>query len=96
MNQKISKSQIIAEIAEEQGKTKTAVKEAIDAFIDKIEDAVAAGDSVTIQGFGRLYSRPAQGRSFRKINSNEVINVGPRVLPKTKFSKKFIEKVKGE
>lgn len=95
MDQKVSKSQLIEEIANEQEVSRMFTKEIIDLFMEKIEEAVVNGDSVTLQGFGRIYSRETRGRAFRKINSEDFIDVGSRVLPKIKFSKKFVERVKG-
>lgn len=93
---KFSKSDLVNMVAEETGLTKKDVKRTVDTLFEKIGDIVAAGDSVTIQGFCRFFSKEAQARSFRKINSDEIVEVGVRSLPKAKFSKVFVDKVKGE
>jgi DNA-binding protein HU-beta len=94
MVNKVSKSDLIDYLAESTGLSKKATKTVVDRLFDKIETTLVAGDAVTIQGFGRLFTREAKGRSFKKINSDEVINVDARSLPKIKFSKKFVERVK--
>lgn len=91
---KYSKSDLVNMVAEETGHTKKAVKEVVDTLFDKMGDIVSGGDSVTIQGFARFFTKEAQARQFRKIHSNEILEVGPRPLPKTKFSKQFVDRVK--
>lgn len=91
---KLSKSDLITMVADETGQSKKDVKNVVDTLFVKIEAAIANGDAVTLQGFGRFYTREAKARVFRKINSTDIVNVGPRQLPKAKFSKKFIERVK--
>lgn len=91
---KISKSDLINGVAEKTGQSKKVTKGVVDMLFNDIQDAIVNGDVVTIQGFGRFYTRQAQGRFFKKINSTDIINVGPRSLPKTKFSKKLVERVK--
>jgi len=91
---RLTKTDLIAATAEENGDSKKSVKKTIDTFLEKLTEAVAAGDIVTLQNLGRIFSKEAKPRSFRKIHSDEVIEVGFRNLPKIKFSKKFTTRVK--
>jgi nucleoid DNA-binding protein len=90
-----SKSDLIARAAEATGASRKVVKSVVDTIFNDISNIVAAGGTVTIQGFARFFSKTAQPRSFRKINSGDIVEVGERDLPKTKFSKKFVERIKG-
>ncbi len=91
---KYSKSDLVDIIADETGQSKRSVKVVVDTLFDKIGDLVSDGNSVTIQGFARFFTKEAKPRQFRKIHTDEVIQVEARELPKTKFSKKFVERVK--
>lgn len=92
---KYSKSDLIIQVAERTGMSKKDTKRVVDAIFDDISDIVATGGVVTIQGFARFFTKEAQPRQFRKIHSDEIVDVGTRDLPKTKFSKRFVERVKG-
>ena len=91
---RLTKTDLIAMVAEENGDNKKNVKKNIDSFFEKMISAIARGDIVTLQNLGRFFSKEAKPRSFRKINSDETIEVGFRDLPKVKFSKKFTSRVK--
>lgn len=91
---KFSKSDIIQMVVDETGKPKKEVKEITDTVFDKISEVMTDGGVVTIQGFARFFVKEAQPRQFRKINTEEVVEVGRRNLPKAKFSKNFTNKVK--
>lgn len=95
MDQKILKSQLITEISTENNLTAAEVKLVVDALINKIKYHVCEGDIVTLHGYGRIYAKLSKCRAFRKINSPDWVYLPQRILPKTKFSKKFIERVKG-
>lgn len=92
---KYSKSDIIMRVAEKTGNSKRNVKAIVDSTFNEIADIVADGGTVTIQGFARFFTKKAQPRSFRKINSGDIVEVGVRELPKTKFSKTLVNRVKG-
>lgn len=92
---KYSKSDLVAMVADETGESKRNVKVIVDTLFEKMGELVSNGDSVTIQGFARFFTKEAKPRQFRKIHTDEVVQVGARELPKTKFSKKFVDQVKG-
>jgi DNA-binding protein HU-beta len=75
---RFSKSDLIAMVVEETELSKKDVKVVVDSLFEKIEDTIADGGVVTIQGFGRFFVKEAKARSFKKIHSDEVIEVGER------------------
>lgn len=89
-----SKSDLVDMVSDETGQSKRSVKVVVDSLFDKMGDLVSEGNSVTIQGFARFFTKEAKPRQFRKIHTDEVIQVAARDLPKTKFSKKFVDRVK--
>lgn len=91
---KISKSDIISSVAEESNLPKKVVKTVVDSTFQKISELMADGETITIQGFARFYLKEAQPRTFKKINSDETIEVGARQLPKARFSKAMIRDMK--
>jgi len=91
---KYSKADLVNLVSEEVGLSKRSVKEVVDSLFDTMSDIVSSGDSITIQGFARFYSKTAKERQFRKIHTDEIIRVDERQLPKAKFSKKLVERVK--
>ena len=93
-NNRYSKSDLIEEIAGELELSKKDVKAVVDNVFTKIEGIISTGGAVTIQGFGRFFVKEAKARSFKKIHSDEIVEVGARSLPKTKFSKRFTEKIR--
>jgi nucleoid DNA-binding protein len=91
---KYSKSDLINVVTDKTGYAKKEVKNVVDTLFTEIADVVADGGVVTIQGFARFFTKEAQPRSFRKIHSDEIVQVGARQLPKTKFSRNLTNRVK--
>ena len=95
---KYSKSDLIALLIQKESLatlTKKEVKTVVDELFSSIEGIVVDGGAVTIQGLGRFFTREAKAKSFKKITTGEIVAVGERTLPKMKFSKSLVNKVKG-
>ena len=91
---KFSKSDLINIIAENLGFTKKDVRAVVNTLFDTISDIIVEGNVITIQKFGRFFVRDAKPRSFKKVNTQEIIEVGERKLPKMRFSKELVSRVK--
>ena len=61
----VSKGQLIDDLAEVQGITKVAAAANIDAILNLIRGAAAAGDKVIIQGFGTFEMKTRAARTGR-------------------------------
>ena len=59
----MNKKELISEVAGRTGLTKINAAAAVDAVFEAIGDAVAAGDKVTVAGFGSFSSRVRQERA---------------------------------
>ena len=91
---KFSKSDLVERSAARTGLSKKLTKHVIDDVFGDMADIIADGGTITIQGLFRLYIKEAQPRTFRKINTGELMEVGERNLPKAKYSKNLISKIK--
>lgn len=74
--------------------SKKNVRAIVDTTFNSLKACLSEGTPVTIQGFGRFETREAKPRTFKKINSDEIVEVSARNLPKVKFSKKLVESIK--
>jgi len=95
---KLSKSDLINTLTADEelsGLTKKEIKMVVDKVFLILGAVIVAGGVATIQGFGRLFTRVAKAKSFKKIISGEIVEVGERNLPKMKFSKSLVNRVKG-
>jgi len=75
MAKPMTKTQLVAALAEKMDADKKAAGVALDAMCDLITSEVSAGGSVTLPGVGKIYCRerpermvrnPATGESFKK------------------------------
>jgi len=75
MAKPLTKTQLVAALAEEMGANKKAATAALDAITNVITKEVSAGGAVTLPGVGKIYCRerpermvrnPATGDQFKK------------------------------
>jgi len=80
-NKPMTKTQLVAALAEKMEADKKTAGTALDAIIDIITDEVSAGGAVTLPGVGKIYCRerpermvrnPATGERFQKEADKQV------------------------
>jgi DNA-binding protein HU-beta len=80
-NKPMTKTQLVAALAEKMEADKKTAGTALDAIIDIITDEVSAGGAVTLPGVGKIYCRerpermvrnPATGEQFQKEADKQV------------------------
>ena len=71
----MNKTELIEAIAVRTGLTKADVKKALEGFIAAIEDALSAGDRVSILGFGSWYVLPRAARVGRNPKTGKEIQI---------------------
>lgn len=80
-NKPMTKTQLVAALAEKMDADKKTAGTALDAIIDIITDEVSAGGAVTLPGVGKIYCRerpermvrnPATGEQFQKEADKQV------------------------
>lgn len=75
----MNKSELIEKMAEAAGLPKATAAKALDAFTQSIEDALNAGDSVTIVGFGSFSVRERRERTVTNPKTKQ-----KQLVPATK------------
>lgn len=71
----MKKTQLIEKAAQASGLTKKDTALALDAILDAIGEAVAAGESVQIPGFGTWNVKVQKARTGRNPKTNEPIEI---------------------
>lgn len=90
----ITKKQIVDMVAENTTLSKKDVKMIIEKFCDKVEESLAAGNKVQLQGFGTFEVRDSQERIGRNPrNPEETIVIPACKRPVFKFSSSVKERM---
>ena len=93
-NKKMTKAEIIAEIASKTGIEKVDVQETVEAFFKVIKNAMVSGENVYVRGFGSFVVKKRAKKTARNISKNTAIIIPEHFVPSFKPAKIFVEKVK--
>lgn len=74
MAKPLTKTQLVAALAEEMGADKKAAAGALDAIVAVITREVAGGGAVTLPGVGKIYCRERPARMVRNPATGEQIH----------------------
>ncbi len=89
----MNKADLINEIAESTGLSKTDSGKAIDAFVSAVEGALSKGEKVTLVGFGTFGTSKREARKGRNPKTGEEIQISARTIAKFKAGSKLSESV---
>lgn len=89
----MNKSELIDAIAAGADITKTAAAKALEAATNTIVATVAAGDSVTLVGFGTFKSSPRAAREGKNPRTGEKLKIAATTVPKFSAGAGFKEAV---
>jgi DNA-binding protein HU-beta len=89
----MNKNELIAQIADEADLTKAKAAEAVDAFIDAITGALAAGDEVRLVGFGTFMVAHRKATEGRNPRTGATIKISASNQPKFKPGKALKDSV---
>jgi DNA-binding protein HU-beta len=89
----MNKTQLVDQVAAKTGDRNTAAA-AVDAFVDVITTTVAAGEKVTIPGFGSWQRAQRPARDARNPATGETVHVPATNVPKFKVGAAFRAAVK--
>lgn len=90
----MNKAEILTNMAEKSGLTKTESEKALNAFIDTVTEALKDGEKVQLVGFGSFEARPRKAREGRNPrNPDEVIQIPASVAPVFRAGKTLKEAV---
>ena len=83
----MNKAEFINSVAERAGLSKADAERAVNAMIDTTVDTVAAGDSLTLPGFGTYTPRARQARKGRNPQTGEPLEIPTAMVPSFKPGK---------
>ncbi len=83
----MNKNEFVAAIAEKSGLTKKDAEAALNAYIEVVTDALKAGDSVQLIGFGTFEVRERAALQGRNPHTGEAIEIAAAKAPAFKPGK---------
>jgi DNA-binding protein HU-beta len=89
----MNKAELIAQISDEAGITKTQANTALDSFVGAVTKTLKKGDKVTLVGFGTFSVSKRQARNGRNPQTGEVIKIKARRVARFKAGKELAEKI---
>jgi len=90
----MKKSDLIAKIAEKSGMTKKDAEKSLNAFIETVTEALAAGDKIALVGFGTFETKKRAARKGKNPRTGEVINIPAANVPAFKVGQGLKNAVK--
>ncbi|HAE87209.1 TPA: DNA-binding protein HU [Candidatus Marinimicrobia bacterium] len=90
----LSKADLVSKIAADAGITKDQAGKALNSFLEAVEDALKAGDKLTLVGFGTFYVAERRARTGVNPATGEKIQIAASKAPKFKAGKALKEAVK--
>jgi DNA-binding protein HU-beta len=91
----VNKAELIDAIADRLGADKRAASDAVDAVVDTITRAVAAGEKVAITGFGVFERSIRKARTARNPRTGALVQLKKTAVPKFRAGGTFKEVVSG-
>ena len=91
----MTKAELIKKVAEEANLTQKQAAAAVDSGIDAVVNAVAAGEKVSLIGFGTFEKKHRAARTGRNPATGEAMKFAASNTPVFKAGKAFKDKVNG-
>ncbi|MBF9034918.1 HU family DNA-binding protein [Rhodobacterales bacterium HKCCE2091] len=91
----MTKTQLVAALADEMGSDKKTAGAALDAITNVITKEVAAGGAVTVPGVGKVYCRERPARMVRNPATGEQIQKEADKVVKVTIAKALKDSVNG-
>ncbi len=89
----MNKAELIAQIAEDAGVTKTQANAALDSFVDTVTKTLKKGDKVTLVGFGTFSVSKRAARTGRNPQTGEAIKIKAKKVARFKAGKELSGKI---
>ena len=89
----MNKAELIANIYDDAGFTKTQAIGSIDAFVDAVTKTLKKGDKVTLVGFGTFSVSKRAARNGRNPQTGAVIKIKAKKVAKFKAGKELSAKM---
>ena len=94
LSKKMTKAEIVSEIAKSTGIDKASVLETLEKFMETVKDSLANGQNVYLRGFGSFIVKTRSQKTARNILKNTSIIIPEHNIPAFKPAKVFMEQVK--
>ncbi len=78
----INKTELARAVAEDTGLTSGQAKEAIEATLEQIENALMSGDEVSLSGFGKFAISHRSARQGRNPQTGEIMEIQATRVPR--------------
>ncbi len=85
----MNKTEFVAALANKTGITKKDAGEVVNAFVDVVKEALAAGEKVQLVGFGTFEAKTRAARVARNPQTGKEIKVPASKAPAFKAGKEF-------
>ena len=89
-----TKAEIVSRIAQQTGIEKEVVMTVVKAFMERVKDAMIAGNEVFLRGFGSFIIKQRAEKVARNISKNTTIVIPAHPVPAFKPAKTFLNAVK--
>ncbi len=89
----MTKQDLIDQVADSADLSKKQAGDVLDCIVDSIGDALAAGDKVSLIGFGTFETRERAAREGRNPQTKETIQIAAKTVPAFRPGKALRDKV---
>lgn len=89
----MNKSELVAAMAEKSSLPKKKCEDALDAFVEAVEDVLRGGDKIKLLGFGTFEVKGRAARIGRNLKTKEPVNIPASKQPVFKPGKALKEAV---
>ena len=89
----MNKAELVAQLADDAGITKSQANAAVDSFVDTVTKVLKKGDKVTLVGFGTFSVSKRAARSGRNPQTGEVIKIKAKKVARFKAGKELSGKL---
>lgn len=89
----MNKAELVAQIAEDAGITRSQANQALDSFVDTVTKTLKGGGKVTLVGFGTFSVSKRNARSGRNPKTGETIKIKAKKVARFKAGKELSAKI---
>ncbi len=93
-NTKMTKADIVNEIAKNTGIDKTSVLATVESFMEVVKESLSDNENVYLRGFGSFIVKKRAKKTARNISKNTTIIIPEHNIPAFKPAKTFANQVK--
>ena len=89
----MTKQQLIDQVAEETGQTRTDVERLYEAIFARMSNALEAGEKIEVRGFGIFEAKETKARTGRNLATGEAMEIPARRKASFRPSKELKQRV---